>query len=81
VQSARLSSAICQSTRSASARTAYTSGEAHLTVPLEAQPVAVCRELADVADRSAAHQLGEREDLGDGRHRSLGHVLISGSAG
>jgi hypothetical protein len=38
------------------------------------------RELADVADRAAADQLGERENLGHGQHRPLGRVLITGPA-
>jgi hypothetical protein len=44
---------------------------------LETEPVAAAGKLADVTHRTAAHQLGEMEDLGDGQHRALGRVLTA----
>jgi len=49
----------------------------HHAIALETQPVAAAGQLADVADRAAAHQLGELEDLGDGQDRAFRRVLAA----
>jgi len=46
----------------------------HLAATAEAKPVAT-RDFANVADRAAAHLLGQREDLGDGNDRPLARTL------
>ncbi len=48
-------------------------------MPLESEPVATARELANVADRVAADQLGQFEDLGHGQDGALRCLLASGS--
>ena len=42
----------------------------------EAEPI-TARDRADVADRSTAYLLGQREDLGDSKHRPLARILAS----
>jgi hypothetical protein len=49
-------------------------------MPTEAKLVATRRGVADVADRSAADQLREREDLGHGQHWPLGRILVTSPA-
>ena len=78
LQSARPSSAIFHSARSASARVLYTSGEVRISPSAaKAEPVAASRKLADIADRSTADPLGQLEDLGDREHRPFGGVLLA----
>src|SRR5262249_17411767 len=54
-------------------------GSAHLAIALESEPVATARELAEIADRTAADQLGQLEDLGDGQDRALWSLFTSRS--
>jgi hypothetical protein len=51
----------------------------HLTVPLKSQAVTAACELPDIADRAAADQFGQLEDLGDGQDRAFGCCFASGS--
>jgi len=48
-------------------------------MPLESKAVAAARKTANIADRAAADQLGQLEDLGDGQDRALWGLLASGS--
>jgi len=50
---------------------------AHYTTALETQPVAATGKLANITHRTAAHQLGELEDLDDGQQGAFGRVLTT----
>lgn len=46
-------------------------------MPLESKPVTTAHKLADIADWTSAHQLGQLEDLGYGQDRAFRRVLAS----
>ena len=49
----------------------------HPPIGAEAEPVAAAGQLANVADRSAADNLGQVENLRDREHRAFGSVLLA----
>ena len=51
----------------------------HAPVPGVPEPVAA-DDLADVAERTTAEQIGKLKDLSDGKHRPLPGLLITSSA-